>query len=510
MKGQPHMKIKQDLGQMRALLGEFSERFLEHQRTIHEQPVVPVNLDELIEAFKGQQLSAEGYGMEQMHERLKAEVMPGLSNTAGPRAFPWLVGGVTPAAFIGALYQLMFDQINMVRGASIGPDLEAESINMLLELFDLPVDEFTGVFTTGATASNLSGLASARQWCGHNCGVDVANDGLSGSKPIKVFAGSIHSSITKAQSVLGFGRNALKLVGTMKDREAIDLVALEKALSAAGDGVEKIVVASAGTVNSADFDNIVAVAALCETYKAWLHVDAAFGLFARCSPEYAHQARGIELADSVTCDGHKWLNVPYDCGFFFIRKKNERCLTETFNASAAYLSGSAAEPMNRGVENSRALRLPVWATLTAYGREGYRELVERNCAFAKKVAEFVEKDEELELLTPTKLNVVLFRSKSITDTSDNAKLVAAINGTGKLFLTPTVYKGEPALRVAVCNWQTTEDEDLALTIVGLKEGMATYLLKKKEIEARMRPMLLSSLAQPSSEVVVEHTPHGPQ
>ena len=375
---------------------------------------------------------------------------------------------------MGTLYQVLYDQINMVSGASIAPKLEAETIKLLLDLFKLPRESFEGNFTTGATASNICALATARQWWGEQHGVNVAANGIAGLPPFEIYSGSPHASISKALGILGVGRNSLKLVPTLPDREAVNIEALD-ALLTRSTARAKIIVASAGTVNTGDFDDLIRIKALCQKHNAWLHVDAAFGLFAQCSDQYQKLISGIELADSITADGHKWLNVPYDCGMLFINSAHKCHQVAAFSSVADYMSKAADEPMNKGIENSRALRaLPVWTTLKAYGAQGYKELVEHNCAFAKEAAAMISKTSEYALLAPVKLNIVLFHGIGINTSEENAKLTQEINKTGKIFITSTVYAGKPALRIAVCNWQTSIDLDLKAVLAALMEGMLSY------------------------------------
>lgn len=447
---------------------------LEWLQDIRKLPVSPPHLDAHIAAFTETTLPEAGLGLTGAVSEFRARVAPGLANTAGPRAFPWVIGGVTPGAFLGALYQVQFDQINMVSGASIAPKLESETINLLLDLFDLPREGFTGTLTTGATASNISGLACARQWWGHQHGINIADVGMSGLPPIEVYSACPHASVDKALGILGCGRKSLIRVKRMPGREAVDLASLAEHLSKS-TAKAKIVAASAGTVNTADFDALRDVAAICREHNAWLHVDAAFGLFAKCHPAFTALADAVELADSITADAHKWLNVPYDCGILFVKKDHKPHLVSSFSSVADYMSQAADEPMNKGIENSRALRaLAVWMTLKTYGREGYRELIERNCAFASAAATSLSELGDYELLAPVRLNVVLFHAKGIATAAENAQLIKHINATGKIFITGTVYDGMPGMRIAICNWQTDIGEDLSAVVEALAEGMAAY------------------------------------
>src|SRR5581483_4322638 len=243
----------------------------------------------------------------------------------------------------------------------------------------------------------------------------------------------------------------------------LDLDALERELGAL-DGKPAIVWATAGEVDAGDFDPIDAMADLAERHGCWLHVDGAFGLFARASPDLAPLAAGVERAQSAIADGHKWLNVPYDCGFAFVR--DARYLAAAFGTTAAYIPrGNEERPTWSGLgpEMSRRARsLAVWATLRAYGHDGYRALVERHCALARRVAAQVEDAPELELLAEAKLNVICFRARpaGLDDGAEldrlNRELGEAVIADGRVLFGTTVYAGNVAFRPAISNWRTTE------------------------------------------------------
>lgn len=224
---------------------------------------------------------------------------------------------------------------------------------------------------TGASVSNTVGLAIAREWLGERLGVSVSREGAAALGPVDVLSGSPHSSVTKALSVLGIGRDRLHTVPVLPgNREAVDVERLAAALDAL-DGRPAVVVANAGTVNTVDFDDLRAIAALKERYDFWLHVDAAFGGFAALSPSYAHLVDGLDAADSVCVDLHKWLNVPYDAAVQFTRRRDLQ--VRVFHNESPYLGLPTDDPdfLHLTPENSRRLRaLPAWFSLTAYGREG--------------------------------------------------------------------------------------------------------------------------------------------
>lgn len=314
--------------------------------------------------------------------------------------------------------------------------------------------------------SNFVSLAIGRQWLGLQHGIDIAQQGVQAAPPVKIFSGSPHSTIFKALAMLGLGRDSLSLVPCLPNREAVDVEALKKALAAWNKPA--IVVVNAGTVNTVDYDDIQAIADLRQHYPFWLHVDGAFGGFAACSPNYAAYVAGLDLADSITIDAHKYLNVPYDCAMQFSRHLSLQ--SQVFLNAAAYLdqSPSASSFVNLTPESSRRLRaLPVWCTLMAYGRAGYRTIVEETSNLAQYLAAKIDASPHFSLLAPVRLNGLCF---TLTQTGLNQPLTITdirqyldlVKQDGRLFLTPTVYQNQPAMRISITNWRTTKaDIDIA-------------------------------------------------
>lgn len=412
-------------------------------------------------------LPPKGMGAFKTLDHFEQAYEPLLNHSAGPRYFGFVTGGSTPAAVIADQLVSVYDQNACGSNDSIAPQLEHQTIHFFRQLFGLD-NEYYGSFVTGATMANMVGLALARQWAGEHVGIDVSQAGCS-SLNMPVVGASPHSSILKAMSMLGIGRNALKLIDTLPAREAIDIAALEDYLSK-NTHRPVTVVASAGTVNTVDFDDLQRLATLKKKYTFWLHVDAAFGGFAAASEKFKHLMHGINAADSITIDAHKWLNVPYDAAMQFTRHKNLQL--KVFQNSAAYLGDPAQSPdfFHYTPENSRRWRaLPSWFTLMAYGREGYAEIVERNCRLAATLGDWIESSEKFKLLAPVRMNVVCFTlKKGDVTTQEIGLLLARIRDDGRAFFTPTAFKGTPAIRAAISNWQTT-DADIQETIQALTD-----------------------------------------
>lgn len=399
-------------------------------------------------------LPEHGIGAAAALARFGTRWEPGLSASAGPRYLGFVTGGATPAALAGDWLTSTYDQNVVTVRDSAASALERETIGWLRDLFGLP-PEFSGAFVSGATMSTVVGLACGREWLGEQRGVSVARAGVGALGDVAVFSGAPHSSVYKAVSILGLGRDAIREVSTLPDREAVDVDALANAL-AAHDG-PAIVVANAGTVNTVDFDDIAAIAALRESFDFWLHVDGAFGGFAAVCPEYAHLVDGLELADSVCVDLHKWLNVPYDSGVQFTRRPDLQ--VAVFQNAAVYLGLPTDEPdfVHLTPESSRRLRaLPAWCTLAAYGRAGHREIVARNVACARRLGELLAGVPGVRLLAPTRLNVVCFTVGDDPTPQRMDEIADAVAADGETFLTPTSLRGQPGLRAAFSNWRTTE------------------------------------------------------
>ncbi|MFL6074941.1 MAG: pyridoxal phosphate-dependent decarboxylase family protein [Mycobacteriales bacterium] len=401
----------------------------------------------------GRPLPEEGVGAAGALAEFAERWAAGFSGSAGPRYLGFVTGGVTPAALVGDWLAGTYDQ-NVVSGVdSSASDLERETVDWLRALLGLD-PACAGAFVTGATMSNLVGLAQAREWLGRRRGVSVAAAGAGALGDVAVLSGTPHASIGKALSMLGLGRDRLRPVPTLPDREAVDVARLAEALEARG-GEPAIVVANAGTVNTGDFDDLAAIAALRDRYPFWLHVDGAFGGFAALSGTHAGLVDGLDAADSVCVDLHKWLNVPYDAAVQFTRHRDLQLAV--FKADAAYLGGLDAEPelLHLTPESSRRLRaLPAWFTLRAYGAAGDREIVARTLAAAGRLGQAVAADPALRLLAPVRLNVVCFTLADRPEPDRVAAVGAALADSGECYLTGTTYRGVPALRAAFCNWRT--------------------------------------------------------
>ena len=377
-------------------------------RGIADRPVRDPRADEIAASFGGP-LPDQGIGALGALEELLAGI-DGAVHSAGPKFFHFVDGGTTPAALGADWLTSMLDQNPGAWVSSpLAGRLEQVAIEWLKELFGLPAP-WGGVLTTGATMANFVALGCARRWCAARAGVDVDELGLTAAPPITVLGGGYtHPSDVKALGMLGVGRGRVRKLA----RDAVgrvDLAAMETALGEL-DGAPAIVIGSAGEVNAGDFDPLADMAELAARHDAWFHVDGAFGLFAALSPRTAHLVEGIARADSVIADGHKWLNVPYENGFAFVR--DPTLLPAVFGSGAAYLPDIDDPQPNWGYlgpEMSRRARaFPIWATLRAYGRVGHRAIVEYDLDLAQQLAATVDAAPDLQRLAEVPLNIVCFR-----------------------------------------------------------------------------------------------------
>ena len=391
--------------------------------------------------------------------------------STGPRYLGYVIGGATPASIMGDWLVTIYDQnpqtINSQGDISV--IIEKETIKLLLDLFKLPND-FLGGFVSGATMSNFTCLAVARQWIGNELGKDFAKNGISGK--IKILSAVPHSCILKSLSMLGIGSNNFDKVKSARgNREALDLEDLKFKIEQL-NGQPFILVSNAGTVNTADFDDFKEIAKLKKKYNFWWHIDGAFGAFAACSPKFMHLIEGWETADSITIDCHKWLNVPYESAVFLIKEKFKKLQMETFqNSNAPYL-GDPVEDfnyLNFLPENSRRLKaLPAWFTLMAYGKKGYQDLVENSVEMARLLGDFIETSDEFELLAPVRLNNICFTIKGEKSMNEVSRFLTALNDSGKVYMTPTLFNKRQGIRASFVNWRT-KSSDVELCIAEMKK-----------------------------------------
>ena len=414
-------------------------------------------------------------------EDLARAAEPGLVASAGPRYFGFVVGGSLPASLAADWLVSAWDQNAGAFVMSPAAALVEETVaRWVLQLTGLPSGASVG-FTTGATMANLTGLAAARGAVLERAGWDVEAQGLSGAPPIRLLAGDeIHATALSALRLLGLGsRSAVRVAADDQGRMRPE--ALRQALAAGGGPT--IVCAQAGNVNSGAVDPFAEIADATRDAGAWLHVDGAFGLWAAASPSLRPLVAGIERADSWATDAHKWLNVPYDCGIAIVAEPRAHHRAMSFAAAylpAAEVDRDSYDWVPEGSRRARAT--PLYAALRSLGRRGLAELVERNCALARRFAEQLGAEPGIRILNDVVLNQVLVRFEAEGTAAGPGEggagrdagaapraataagpgdartraVIAAVQADGTMWAGGTVWHGLAAMRISVSNWSTTE------------------------------------------------------
>jgi len=457
--------LQQDLNDLENILDKTKQHGIDFLNNIEN---VPTSNTASIDPSRD--LNELGLGSIEALKEFNERLAPLMVSSSGPRYWGFVTGGATPASIVGDWLASVYDQNTQAIKAQGGVSalIEFETIHLLLQLLDLPTS-FLGGFVTGATMSNFTCLGVARQWFGKQLGKDFAKNGI--SEPIHILSATPHSSSIKTLAMLGIGSQNYTTVKTIEgNREAIDVADLEKTIQDL-NGKPFLLISSAGTVNTADFDDFSAISKLKKKYNFWWHIDAAFGGFAAVSDKFKHLVEGWENADSVTIDCHKWLNVPYESAFYLIKKEHTNLQVETFqNSNAPYL-GNPLENfnyLNVLPENSRRLRaLPVWFSLLAYGKEGFKDIIENSVSLALHFGNELIEDGNFELMAPIRLNNVCFTLKGDHNQEKVSTFLTKLNDTGKVFMTPTVYQNRKGIRASFVNWRTTEN-DIRIVIDEIK------------------------------------------
>jgi glutamate/tyrosine decarboxylase-like PLP-dependent enzyme len=380
-------------------------------------------------------------------ERLDALVSPATMAMAGSRFFGFVIGGSLPVALAANWLSGAWDQNAALCRVTPGVScLEDVALRWLVELLELPAGT-GGAFVTGATVANFTALAAARNSLLNRVGWNVEADGLFGAPPITVITGEeAHPSMLKSLGMLGLGRS--RVVRVPVDEQGRMRAAEIPAISG-----PTLLCVQAGNVNSGSFDDFEAIIPQARAAGAWVHVDGAFGLWAKAAPSLRPLARGLELADSWATDAHKWLNVPYDSGLALVRDPNT--LKAAMAITAEYLPTQATErnPSDFTPELSRRARgTEVWAVLRSLGRSGLAELFERNCRQAKRFARGL-RDAGYEVLNDVVLNQVVV---CFGDAARTRQVIEALQKDGTCWCGITEWRGRTAMRISVSSWATTE------------------------------------------------------
>lgn len=442
---------------------EHAFRFLDG---LADRPVATTaSLDEL-RARLGRPLADAGVSAVQVIDELVADVDAGILGSQGGRFFGWVIGGGAPAAMAADWLTTVWDQNAGIYAcgpaASVVEDVVA---GWLKEIFDLPAETSVG-FVTGTQMGHMTCLAAARHAVLRNRGWDVERKGLAGAPPIRVLANAErHGSVDRAVRFVGIGTDAIQPLAT-DDAGRVRPETLRAALEASSDPA--IVVLQAGELNLAAFDPFEALAPMARAAGAWTHVDGAFGLWAKASPKHRDLARGLELCDSWITDGHKYLNVPYDSGFAFVRDAEAHRAAMTLSTTYLPAGGAARDQIDWNPEFSRRARgFAAYAAIRELGREGLAALVERTCGHAQALVAGIGALPGAEVIAASGLNQGLVR---FGDDARTDAVIAAINASGEAFFGGVTWRGRRCMRISACNWRTTED-DVARAIAAARVAL---------------------------------------
>jgi len=440
----------------RQLLERTARLAADYRETLGERKVRALLSPAELERALAVALTDAGESAAAVIESLAQIAALGSVASAGPRFFGFVIGSSTPAALAADWLVSAWDQNGGLYATSpLVAAIETVTAGWLCELAGLSPATTVG-FVTGCQMASFTGLAAARHRVLRNTGWDVEAQGLFGAPPIDVLVSEeAHYTIFLALRMLGLGASRLRRVPT--DRQGrMRSDALAQLLATVQGPC--IVCAQAGNVNSGGFDPLEEIASLTHARGGWLHVDGAFGLWAAAAPQRAHLVRGIATADSIAADGHKWLNVPYDCGIVFCTDAAAHRSAMSLAAAsqaAPYLATSTElrDPHEFVPEESRRGRaIPVYAALRALGREGLGELIERNCRQAQRFAAGLAAA-GYEVLNEVVLNqvVVVFG-----DAERTRRVVAALQEDGTCWCGTTVWQGRTAMRISVSSWATAD------------------------------------------------------
>ena len=454
------------------LLRRTADLAIEYQASIPERRVgvAPGVTTATLRAALGGRLPQAGTDAWTVIQELAANAGPGLVTMNSPRYFGFVIGGAVPAALAADWLTSVWDQnAGPYVATPASAVVEEVAAAWLVELLRLPVGTSVG-FTTGATMANFTGLAAARNAVLRRLGWDVEADGLVGAPPIRVIIGAdAHASLKIALRYAGLGIGRAERVPT-DDEGRMDAEALATLLAGRDDPT--IVCAQLGEVNTGASDPIRRIAAIVRGHpNAWLHVDGAFGLWAAASPRFAHLVDGHDGADSWATDAHKWLNVPYDSGFAFVR--DAAAHRAAMGVTAAYLPpapGQERDPFDWTPELSRRARgFVVYAAIRQLGADGIAEIVERDCDMAARVARGLASIPGVRLRNEVVLNQVIFDVDG--DEALTRDVIARVQADGTAWVGGTAFHDAFAIRVSVSDWDT-RDDDADRAVEAIRQAIA--------------------------------------
>jgi aromatic-L-amino-acid/L-tryptophan decarboxylase len=397
-----------------------------------------------------------------VHNEFMQDILPFAAGNVHPGFMGWVHGGGTP---VGMLAEMLAAGLNANLGGRDHTPIEVERqvVRWVRELFGFP-ESATGLFVTGTSMANLIAIVIARDV---ELGFPVRQQGVAAnSKRLTAYGSTaVHGCISKAMDISGIGSDGLRMVAT-DSRHCIDIEALEQAIQDDRQNgfTPFMVVGGAGTVNTGAIDDLASLANLCQRENLWFHVDGAYGALAMLAPDLAPRLKGIERADSLAFDFHKWGQVPYDAGFILVR--NGQLHQKAFDSSAAYLkrevrglAAGAPWPCDFGPDLSRGFHaLKVWFTLKVHGTEALGAVISGTCELARYLEDRIAQTTELELLAPVELNIVCFRFRTHDSDRINAQIVVDLQECGSVAPSTTTINGHLAIRAAIVNHRTSRRE----------------------------------------------------
>lgn len=450
----------EDWEAFRALAHRMVDDMLDHTRGLRAEAAWQQPPSDVKQAIRNEPLPLDGQGLEQVYEDFLQLVRPYTSGNRHPRAWGWVRGNGTPLA---AMAEMLAASMNAhLGGGEQSPTfVEERCLQWLTEVMGMPATT-TGILVSGGTMANLLGLAVARDAC---AGFNVRQEGLAGSAQLMVYASSeTHMWAGKSMDVLGMGAQQLRSIPVDEDFR-INVAALRQQIHADRDaGLRPIaVIGNAGTVNSGAVDDLPALAALCREEKLWFHVDGAFGALLKLSDRYAPLVSGVELADSLAFDLHKWVYLPFEIGCLLVA--DGAAHRAAFSSTASYLEGNTRGMLatgllfsDRGIELTRSFKaLKLWMTLKTFGLRKMAAQIEQNMEQAQFLERRVQEEPELELLVPRRMNIVCFwysgsapRDEEFSNAL-NRELVIRLQESGEFVVSGTELGGRYVLRIANVN-----------------------------------------------------------
>jgi glutamate/tyrosine decarboxylase-like PLP-dependent enzyme len=451
---------------------------LAHLENLDAAPVAPTATLETLRARMARPLAEDGAQAEQVIADLVADSAGGIMGNAGGRFYAWVVGGAVPAALAADWLTSTWDQNAGIYASGPAAALAEEiSAAWLKDLLGIP-QRASFAFVTGCQMAHVTCLAAARHAVLERAGWIVEDRGLAGAPPIRIFTSrDRHGSVKRAVRLLGLGSDNLIGLHT-DDLGRLSPVALEEALAAAS-GAPVIVVLQAGELNTGVFDPFESLIPIARRYNAWVHIDGAFGLWAHASPRFRDLVAGASAADSWATDGHKWLNVPYDCGYAFVAEPESQRAAMSYQASYLASDGAARDQIDWNPEWSRRARgFSTYAAIRQLGRRGIAEIVERCCDHARALTLGIGGLAGAEILWTPVINQGLVRFLDPQGHDHDRRtddIITRVQASGEAYFGGVTWRGQRAMRISVSNWITTEGDVgrvIAAVASALRQGAA--------------------------------------